>query len=198
MLGPTPEDRGWDLALSTDRRAAGSRGWGAGTGSLEWGCGGAEQGPGEDCEPVGIWADRSWGAGIGYPCERHPALGSRPESAEGSRTGPLGSGIRDLGTVLRLRPVARNDPPPHRPLFLTGQQASRPVWRRSVPSRALQLPGAKRSQALNPQRPDRPGPDPLPASSTSASASSGTPPRPPRASQPGRAPGSLRRASRDW
>lgn len=140
------------------------------------------------------------GRGYRLPMRETPGSGVSARECQGveDQTGPLGSGIRDLGTVLRLRPVARNDPPPHRPLFLTGQQASRPVWRRSVPSRALQLPGAKRSRALNPQRPDRPGPDPLPASSTSASASSGTPPRPPRASQPGRAPGSLRRASRDW
>lgn len=54
--------------------------------------------------------------------------------------------------------MARKEPPLHRLLFLTGQQASGPVWRRSVLSGAPQLPGAERSQAPNPQRPDRPGP----------------------------------------
>lgn len=87
--------------------------------------------------------------GVGAPVSatdsRHPAPGSRPESAEGSRTrlgrGDRGSGIWEQCSG--VRPVARKDPPSHRPLFLTSQQAAGPVWRRSVPSRAPQLPGAE-------------------------------------------------------
>lgn len=124
-----------------------------------------------------------WGlgsGGVGYWWEREPDPGSWPEGTEGRRTrlGRGESGTRDPGPALWVATSAQIGPAPHRPLFLTSQQASEPGWRRSVPSRALQLPGAELSQAPNPQRPDRPGYDPLPASSASSSASSGSPPRP--------------------
>lgn len=86
-------------------------------------------------------------------------LGSRPEGDEGRRT-RLGRGDWGPETWDRhfgVRPATK-EPSSLCPLLLTGQQASGMGWRRSAPSRASQLPGAERSQAPIPQRPDLPGP----------------------------------------
>lgn len=175
-----------------------------GRGQGPW-CGAAEV-QDDDPERAGGPLDlgrAEWGEGLGRSyllvVEERPGLGVLARGCRGAedQAGPQGSGTQDLGTAIWGATCVQRGPTPHRLLILTGQQASVPGWRRSVPSRAPQLPRDERSQATNQQRPNQPGPDPLPASSTSAPASSGSPPSPPRATQPGRAAGSLRKASRD-
>lgn len=113
--------------------------------------------------------------------------------AEG-QAGPQGSGTQDLGTALCGAIYAQIGPTPQRLLILTSQQASVPGWRRSVPVTGSSVTPTGAISGPNPQRPDRPRPDPLPASSTSDPASSGSPPRSRRATLAGRAAGSLRKA----
>lgn len=64
-------------------------------------------------------------AGLGVLARRCPG-------AEG-QAGPQGSGNQDLGTALCGAISAQIGPTPQRLLILTSQQASVPVWRRSVP-----------------------------------------------------------------